>query len=153
MGGLPMGDTTVSAKKKMDEKTRKLMEGICPFNVNATINYTPKIMERLPAEYRPVFTLRPLKVSEIKSFRASLSLIDSKKSEDETEIKNCVRLCVVNIKNYYDAGTGELIEYKQAPDGGMDKDLFDTIPIPVISDLIMYVAKISGLADVEKTSL
>lgn len=145
------GDTIV--KKKMDEKTRKLMEGICPFNVNSTVKYTPQVMKRLPVDYRPVFVLRPLKVSEIKAYRKSLLDMTSQKEDGEADIKNIVRFCIVNIENYYDAGNGEMIVYKNSPDGGMDKDIFETIPIPVIADIISYITKISGLADIEKESL
>jgi hypothetical protein len=146
------GDTP--KKIKMDEKTRKLLEGICPFNVNATVKYIPEIMKRLPDEYRPKFILRPLKTIEIKEFRKALLNVSSVSGEDlESEIKKYVRLCIMDISDMYDAGTGELIEFKSAPDGGMDKDIFELIPSVVVADLVGYLTKISGLQDIDKKSL
>jgi len=145
MGGLPMGD-----KITLNEEQRKMLEGLSSFNVNSTIWYTAKAHMALPEEIRPQFKVRPFRKNEIEKVRKILVNI---KDADEGELREHARLCIVDMSNFYDAGTGELVEYKQAPDGGMDKDLYSTIPMLILSDILMYVSRISGLLSPETRGL
>ena len=140
-----MGD-----KITLNEEQKKMLEGLSSFNVNATIWYTAKAHMSLPEEIRPQFKVRPFRKNELEKVRKILSNI---KDADEYELREYARLCIVDMANFYDAGTGELIEYKAAPDGGMDKDLYGTMPILVLSDILMYISRISGLLSPESRGL
>lgn len=134
----------------LTEDQKKMLEGLSSFNVNSTIWYTAKPHEKLPEEIRPEFKLRSFKRTEIERVRKLLSNV---KETDEQELRDFTRLCICDIRKVYDAGTGELVEYKSAPDGGMDKDLFATLPIVIMSDILMYVARLSGLVAPEQRGL
>jgi len=146
-----MEDTT---KKVLDENRRKQLEGLTSFNVNSTTYYTPSAYAKIDADLRPKFKVRPLRQDEsakIKKILTSAKDMDSPENED---ILNEVgRNIILDFTSFYDAGTGEEILHKSAPDGGMDRDIFGIIPQYIVSDILMYVIKISGLVNVEKLGL
>lgn len=135
---------------RLTEEERKLLEGLAPFNVNSTSQYTPGACTSLPEHMRPVFTVRPLRKDEAEKLRKTLAAV---KTSDESFLREQVRLVISGMEKMFDAATGELIEYKAAPDGGMDKDIYSTIPIHITSDILMYVCRISGLLPPEKLGL
>lgn len=137
-------------KRILTEDERKLLEGLAPFNVNSTTEYIPKPHQALPEALRPVFKLRAFRKEEADVARKVLGAL---KDTDEQKLREMVRVVIQGMDNLYDAATGELIEFKAAPDGGMDKDLFSTIPINVSSDILLYVCRISGLLNPEKLGL
>lgn len=140
----------MAEKRILDDATKKLLEGLTSFNVSAHIWYTAGIHSSLPEDIKPSFKLRSFRKNEMDAVKKLLSKIDSVK---EDELKEYVRYCILDWKNWYDAGTGELIDFKISPDGNMDKDLFNTIPTQVVTDLLLYIIKISGLMNIEKSSL
>jgi hypothetical protein len=134
----------------LSEDQKKMLEGLTCFNVNSTVMYVAKPHTELPSEIRPEFKLRPFKKLELDRVRKLLSNV---KESDESELREFARLCIQGFNRLYDAGTGELVEYVQAQDGGLSKDIFSTIPIVVVTDILLYVSRISGILPPEHRSL
>lgn len=147
-------------ENKMSPELRAKLLNRLPFSRNATIEYVPKpyLTKALdaegneteeydiPEEYRPIFVLRPMSVEDKNKMLAT-------KTADEKSLRDFVRACIVGVKQFYDAGTMELIEFKGDPKGGMDKDQFETIPVMVVRDLFIYISGISGLSPSERSGL
>lgn len=138
------------AEIRLTEEERKVLEGLTPFNISSTVRYTPGAYSHLPEKVRPVFTVRPLRKDESEKLKRTFAAV---KTSDETFLREQVRVVISGLDNLYDSATGELIEYKASPDGGMDKDLYGLLPIHITSDILMYVSRISGLIPPEKASL
>lgn len=138
------------ADMRLTDEEKKLLEGLTPFNANSTIPYTPGAYSNLPEKMRPIFTVRPLKREENDKLRRTLSNV---KTADESFLREMVRILIVGMDQMYDAATGEQILYEAAPDGGMARELYATLPIHITSDILMYVSRISGLIPPEKTAL
>lgn len=134
----------------LTEEERKQLEGLTPFNVESTVTYTPEAYKALPDKIRPVFTVRALRKDESEKLRKTLSKVST---SDEGYLRETVRLVIKGLSNMFDAATGNEIEYRAAPDGGMDKDIYSTIPVHITSDILMYVSRISGLMPPEKQGL
>lgn len=138
------------AARVLTTEEKKMLEGLAPFNINSVVEYTAKPHRDLPEEIRPLFKVRSYKKSEIDEVRKLISKLDEK---DEPRMREYARIIMVGMEKMYDAATGEPIEYKAAPDGGMDKDLFATMPLSVVTDIMLYACRISGLLAAEKQSL
>ena len=138
------------ADQRLTDDEKKLLEGLTPFNSSSTVPYTPGAYTSLPEKMRPVFTVRPLRKDETEKLRRTLAKV---KTEDETYLRETVRLVISDMSNMYDAATGDPIEYKGAETGGMDKELYATIPIHITSDILLYISRISGLLPPETRSL
>lgn len=143
------------AEKVFDEEVRKQLLGVLPFSVSATINYTPAQYDEIPEEFRPNFLLRAFNKAESEKVRATLLRASTMKTLDlEKATKEFVRQCVMGWDNLIDAGTMDPIDYKEeAGVGGCSKDLFDTLPVSVVGDIFKYIARISGLLNIEKLGL
>lgn len=128
----------------------RMLQGLTSFSPAATTWYVTKPHLDLPEEIRPRFKLRPLRQNEIVSIKKIIANIDKAKEE---ELKEYGRCCILGWENWYDAGTGELIEFKMGPDGLMDKDIFNLIPVSIVTDIVMYIIRISGLMLFEKAGL
>ena len=135
----------------LTEEERKALEGLTPFHTGSTAQYTPAAYEGVPEKLRPSFELRPLKKDESERLRKTLA--GGVKTTDEAYLREIVRILIVGMKNLYDSATGQLIEYVSAPDGGMDKELYSTLPIHITSDILIYASRISGLLPPEKVGL
>lgn len=158
-----MAKTKVS-EYKMSEEIRKKLLNRLPFSRSTTIDYTPKAYltkeldkdgnetnkYEIPDKYRPVFTLRPFSMQQRKD------LEESKKENDKVYADNmdlAVRTNITNVKKLYDAGTLMPIEFKSDPDGGMDKDQYDSLPVIIRMQLFFYMGDISGMSYNERASL
>lgn len=138
------------SEMRLTEEERKVLEGLTPFNVGSTVSYTPGAYSHLPEHIRPVFTVRPLRKDESEKLRKVIAAV---KVTDEAYLRETVRLLISAMDRLFDAATGEQIEYKAAPDGGMDKDIYALLPIHITSDILMYVCRISGLIPPEVKAL
>ena len=144
---------------KMDEALRQKLLNRLPFNRDVTIDYTPRPYltkeldaegketdeYEIPEDYRPVFKCRPFSVAEKQ--RVSLG------KKEEKELLEITRANILGVEKLYDAGTMDLISYKADPKGGMDRDLFDSLPTMVIRDLFVFISSISGLSPYERSGL
>ena len=136
--------------ERITEEQMKMLQGLTSFSPAATTWYTATPHLDLPEDIRPKFKVRPLRQNELTSIKKIIANIDKAK---EDELKEYARYCISDWDNWYDAGTGDKVEFKNGPDGMMDKDLFALIPIAIVTDIVMYVIKISGLMLFEKKGL
>lgn len=139
---------------KLDEDMRRELLGVLPFSSKAVIWHTPETYEEIAEEYRPKFQLRCFSKKEAEDVRSFMLQLAKEKPEIvERKTREYVRKCIVGWENLIDLGLCEYIEYAQDETGGCDKDLFASIPVPVVGDIFHYLAKMSGLLQVEKRSL
>ncbi len=150
-------------KRVLTDEVRKALISKVPFSVSATIEYTPptyltKTKDAqgndldyvIPEEYRPVFTLRSFTKIEMDTIKKNIT---TNKSPDERYIRDITRKVIVGWANLFDAGSMQDIEYKSDTTGGCDKDLWDMIPLQVVSEILTYVSQISGLLPTERVGL
>jgi hypothetical protein len=154
--------TKKMAEHVMTPELRKKMLTRLPFSRNASIDYTPapylvKDMDdagketdeyAIPEEFRPVFKVRPLSTEE----KTKLGKFTSK-NMDETALRELIRTNITGIEKLFDAGTMEEIPFKGDNNGGMDKALFESLPVMVIRDLFVFISGISGLSTDERAGL
>lgn len=150
-----MGEKT---KRVMDEETRKKLEGLLPFSVKSTTEFTPSsIGEDIPEEYRPVFSIRPFNREEMRSattiFKGLSNDSESGDLEKEDKLAECSRKVVMGWKNLFDVGTGEEIEYTQDVNGGADKEKFEMITPDMKASILVESVRISGLLNLSKVGL
>jgi len=137
-----------------DEMREKLL-GDLPFSASATMEYIPKHFSKkdesdkdiIPKEFQAVFALRGMTKPEKKEAKKYITHIKDKGEKTADGIIEITRKCIMEWKNVFDLGTKKEIEYKADPEGGADKEMFDRLPEAVISDLFIYLSKISGLLD------
>lgn len=136
--------------ERITEEQMKMLQGLTSFSPAASVWYTAKPHQELPDEIRPRFKIRPLRQSELTTIKKIIANIDKAKDD---ELKEYARYCILGWDNWFDAGTGESVEFKLDANGLMDKDLFALVPIAVVTDIVMYIIKISGLMLFEKAGL
>ena len=140
----------MSEKRVLTAEERESLQGLAPFSQSATSEYTPKPYVLVAESLRPVFTIRPLTKEKKK---AAEKLLANVKDADGDAFTEMARWLVVGWRNLWDAGTGELVVHEGAEDGGTKKELFETLPSAVVSNVLVHAYKISGLLDAEKLGL
>ncbi len=155
----------------MTPELRKLLLSRVPFSPAATIEYTPTMYtttkdengndiedNSLPSEFVPVFVMKTMS----KADKDAVTRNRCKKVQDDYEseklYREIVRKCVVGWRNLFDASAvvGEEIkpiEYKSDVDGGVDKSIFDNLPVQAITDLFIYISGVSGLRLLDRSGL
>lgn len=145
-----------------NDEVKKQLIGLLPFDEEATDEYTPKPFEKVPEEFRPVFSLRPLKPVEKERMSLYINKLSNMEGdEDRTKelsdlndkMNDIVRQCIMGVKNLYDLGTQKLIEYSADEKGGLSKDLWRKIPESVKTNIYYRVNGISGLFYSESVAL
>ena len=134
----------------LNDEEKRLLEGLAPFSVESTTEYIPACYLNLPEELKVVFTVRPFKKHEAESVGRTIKAV---KDSDEAKLRDFARQVIVGLENLHDAATGEPIAFEEDPTGCITKQLFDRIPVTVVTDVLMYVCKISGLIAAEKQGL
>jgi len=134
----------------LTEDERKMLEGLAPFNLNSTVRYIPKPYASVPDDLKVTFTVRPFKKNEQDTVRRTIAKISD---ADENKLREYARSVIVGMENLHDAATGEPIEFKADAYGSIDRNIFELIPVTIMSDILMYVCKISGLIAAEKSGL
>jgi hypothetical protein len=113
------------AKKKTEVKmTPEILAKLKGVSVvSDTIDYIHEI-EDVPKEFHPTFVLKVFTVSEAKPFQEKYA--DGANEDDAMED---IRQRIVGWKDVRDRSTGELVEFESDSDGGISKDLFDTMDL------------------------
>ena len=151
------------AEHTMTDEVRKLLLSKMPFSISSTIEYTPPTYTNkkkdaegndtaeyeIPEDYRPAFTVRPFSKGEADNLRK----VTANKTPDEAVLKSNTRKAVVGWRNMWDIGTMTELEYKADINGGLDKDLFDSIPLQVVTELFLYISTVSGILPAERLGL
>jgi len=151
------------AERKLDADMRRLLLGDMPFYAGSTVDYTPehyKVSRKIdgqdveiPEEYRPVFSIRAWNTQERDQANSLLKKIEDISSNNEKKVAELTRKAITGWQNVFDVGTGNEIDYKPDPDGGLDKELYSALPVIVCIQIFQEIAKISGLMDVTKMGL
>jgi len=139
----------MSEKRVLTPEVKAALMSKVPFHKDARVEYTPKayITDEIPVEFRPVFTLRPFtKVEAVEVKKACIKA-------DDVVVRKWSQLICLGWVNMIDSGTGENVEYVADPTGGVDKDLWATMPDHIVADILMYASCISGLLDKDKLGL
>ena len=142
-------------KRILDEATRKALQGYNPFSAGATIDVTPDEYKPVPATEQPKFTIRCMTKEEktkYTSIYASVKRDDKTGEAPESEwsvaaekLDEIYNACLVGWRDYFDAGTGEEIQF--AP------NMLGTL-LPWVQVFIRaQIRKISNLTPVEALSL
>ena len=140
---------------KLDEATKKLMYGLCPFSIDQTSEYhlfDERWAEKnkIPLEFRPIFNVRPFTKTERGEAIACANNYDSEK-EKRFEL---ARKATKNWKALFDCATGNEIKFKaHNADGGADETLFASLPENTKGFIFNHAYVISGLSAPEKLSL
>ncbi|MDR2728508.1 MAG: hypothetical protein LBB56_05190 [Chitinispirillales bacterium] len=145
-------------KRVLTEDIRRELLGLVPFSAGSSDSFTPPVFLKknsenqyaIPEEFRPVFKVRCFTVEEK---RAVTKLLVNIKEADEGAVTEAARIAVIGWKNLFDAGSGEELVFKPAPDGGADPALFSGIPAAVAGALLFHASRISGIIAAEKLSL
>jgi len=145
-------------KHVLTEEVRRELLGLVPFAAGSVDDFTPpqylkKSAEGeylIPEKFRPVFKVRGFTVEEKRNVAKILTAI---KETDEAVVVEAARKVVTGWKNLFDAGSGNEIVFKAAPDGGADPELFSGIPAAIIGTILFHASKISGIIAAEKLSL
>lgn len=145
---------------RMTPEIKEFLLSRVPFSPAAVVDFIPETFNRthevegqqvriLPEEFTPVFKLRSLKKDERDKLITALQ--DANKNENA--IKEICRKAIVGWTNLFDLGTNEPYEYKADVNGGCDKDSFGYLPIVIVSEIALYIARISGLTNADKLGL
>jgi len=144
---------------RMTREMREELLGLLPFSTKATLDYVPApyMLKNdqdefvVPDELRPTFTLRAMSREEMDTMRQK-----SKTSKmDDEALRDIVASVCTGWADLYDISpeVPELIDYKQDPKGGADREVFAMVPAPVVADLAMCILRMNGLMGTEAMGL
>ena len=138
-------------KRILDEKTRKQLFGYVPFSTEVKVNYTPEEFDVIAdVTLRPVFEVRSLTQAEQSQLKTNYRgyTSDAKPEEIDTIVEKnmaIARNCISGWSNYFDAGTGEEIEYNE--------EHKKQLPGWIIVKIAEFIKKISSISVPENLSL
>jgi len=154
----------MAAKLKMDAVTRKRLQGINPFNIDAKIEFTPAVYKvkaevkgkgknsppiyAIDKKYWPIYFIRPLNHAEKLECG---KIVDQMTGKDEADIVTDEELCewarkvIVGWKNLLDLATLEPIKYEADPGGGAKESLIKSIPAHIQTAIVLFVFNLSGV--------
>jgi len=156
----------MAGKLKMDEVTRKRLQGINPFNIDAKIEFTPQVYKvksekngkgkgknnppiyAIEKKYWPVFNIRPLNPTEKLECGKIVDQMTGKDDGDivsDEELLEWARKVIVGWKNLLDLATLEPIKYEADPGGGAKHSLVQAIPAHIQTAIVLFVFNLSGV--------
>jgi hypothetical protein len=167
-------------RREMTEELRKQLAGYLPFSNEATIDYPPSMYMKHVAKwdeekqefidtpeftvpldlhgYFPTFTLRCFNKGEYTQAHKLMAEIREDKENKNfidrlPKNRELVRAVVVGFKNMWDLGTMKDTDYVADPSGGCGKALFEKVPDWMITSMLFYVYRLSGITPGEQLSL
>jgi hypothetical protein len=139
------------ADLKMDEATRKSLLGLMPFTQGGTIMFVPECMANLPEEFQSSLKLRSLNRQEFNEVRELYS--NDKIENKQDPLWAISRKAVLGWNKVFDLATGEPISFKADPDGGIDKDSWEMLPLVIRREIATTIFTMSGLIYEERVAL
>jgi hypothetical protein len=151
-------------KRILDEKTKKALQGYLPFSSDVTIDFTPEEFQtndttfsgtkvcKIPAEFQPKFAIRSMTKKEKEEYTAIYANVkkdaDGKTPDSEwkavgEKMSKVYQACLKGWRDFFDAGTGEEIQYGD----------WDMLPGWIQLSIAAEIRKISNLTPVEMLSL
>jgi len=136
---------------------------LMPLAEDATYDYVPESFKEkdntgqyiVPEAAWPTFQLRALTNKEHAQLRRSVLLsgkMDMAKPEKVVEasemVYEAVRKTITGWKGIVNVATGEEYSYRQDPEGGADKGLWERIPDSIKAELFQHVCRMAGLVKV-----
>lgn len=126
-------------KIEMTEEMAQSLRGILPISMDTRRNITPKVFDKIPAEFRPVFSLRPMTKSEKMKFAKS-EVIDFLSGDD------VLFACIDSVSNLWNIETrSKFTEWT--------RDIFDSLNPAITSDLASELLNLSCLTNTEALGL
>lgn len=120
---------------KMTPELKAKLAGLLPMNDKFVLDYTPELYKDIPEEFRPVYKIKQLTVSQFNEMRRIISGKD-KEIDKETKLLDIIKSCIVGWNNVYDLETETISEFTTSK--------LDTIPNKVMTDLNTKIQIISG---------
>jgi hypothetical protein len=143
----------------MNEEVRKQLMGLLPYSDSAREHYIPKdfVDKKIPEEFKPVFELKPWTQAEKDDMMILIQQMDTIDKKEahiiNKKLNEGTRKAITGWKNFYDIGSGELIEYQEDKKGGADKKVWDRVPDTIKTSLYFKVGGMSGILAPEIVSL
>jgi hypothetical protein len=131
----------MSDKIVLDEEMKKRLSGLLPTNSDFTVNITPSCYDGIEEQFRPVFTLRPLNNKQLNDITKNLQTI----AKDDSKALNILKGQIVGWSNVMNISTCEEVPFESDSDGSISNNLFNMLPKPVLSSLVVSLLNISGL--------
>jgi len=156
----------MAAKLKMDEVTRKRLQGINPFNIDSKIEFTPSVYKvkaegkangkgknnppvyAIEKKYWPVFLIRPLNPTEKLECGKIVDSMTGKDTADivsDEELLTWARKVLVGWKNLLDLSNLEPIKFEADPGGGAKESLVQALPAHIQTQIVLFVFNLSGV--------
>lgn len=139
------------ADYRLDEATRKSLLGLMPFTQGGTMDYTPECLADAPEAARATFKQRAFTRAEFTAVRNLYT--DEKVVDKQTPLWEVVCKTIMGWDRVFDLATGEPIAYKADPNGGLDKDLWEGLPLIIRRELATNATVMSGLLQQERLAL
>jgi len=135
----------------LTDEVRELLLGDMPFSASSTIDFTPKQYLKkgadgkllLPEEFIPVFKVRGFTEKQKNESKRCIKNVE----ESADQIQDLTRMCIDGWSGMYELGSREELVYKEDVNKGVDKELYKRIPEAILTDVFLYICKISGLLD------
>jgi len=112
--------------------------------VTGSVEFSPEIKD-LDEEFIPVFTVRNINNKEYNKIKALYSGKSADEAKSEEVMLDIVRKCVIGWDKLIDISTEDFVEFKAEASGGVDKDLFEIIPLGVKLQIFSFIMSITGL--------
>lgn len=138
------------ADYRLDEATKKSLLGLMPFSQGGMMDYTPEIFKDIASKIKPVFKLRAFTRQEFQEVR---DIYGNNEKEKQGALWAVGRKALKGWDKIFDLSTGEAVIFKADADGGIDKDLWETLPLTIRRMIFTQISIMSGLLEQERQGL
>ena len=119
---------------------REQMAGLLPMSNDSVWSFTPSQYNEVPAQFKPIFKIKQLKMSQCDEIR---SLMSGKTVMSEAKVTakflDILHSILIGWDNLYDLATGEIYPYDRT------KDMMLTIPHHVLMSIFEESIVVSGI--------
>lgn len=132
-------------KKVKWEDVKNQMVGLIPLTNAKSWEFTPKLYDSIPEEFRPIFKIKMFTMESSEKIRKILadSFTNDKKkktdNDDDKHIMDEIFNHFVGWKNLYDLGTGEVLAYNGT------REMFDLLPKSVVMKIFEEALVLCGI--------
>jgi hypothetical protein len=126
-------------KVEMSEEMAKSLRGILPISMDTRRKITPKVFDKIPKEFRPTFTLRPMTKAEKMRFSRS-EVVDFLSGDD------VLFDCIDGAENLWNVETRSRFDE-------WTRDIFDSLNPSITSELASELLNLSCLTSIEAVGL
>jgi hypothetical protein len=138
------------AEYRLDEATKKALLGLMPFSQGGTMDFTPEAFKDVPKNAQPVFKLRSFTRQEFQDVR---DIYSNEEKDKQKALWEIARKTLKGWSKVFDLSTGEAVLFKADADGGVDKELWEALPLLIRRVIFTQVSVMSGLLEQERQGL